>query len=114
MRPPASAPYPTSPIANSAAYNLTSRHYVAARPRGSLSWLSTRPSPLAVVPALLLVFVSVWEVCTTPRDAAALPTDRSCQRAAQLVRSGYQPGDLIVFAPAWIDPIGRMLLADLI
>src|SRR5262249_55570344 len=42
------------------------------------------------------------------------PTDRSWQKAAQLVRSGYQPGDLIVFAPDWIDPIGRMLLGDLI
>jgi hypothetical protein len=76
--------------------------------------LSTRPSPLAVVPALLLVFVSLWEVCVTPRDAAALPTDRSWQKAAALVRSGYQQGDLIVFAPSWIDPVGRMNLGDLI
>ena len=56
----------------------------------------------------------MWETCTTPRDAAALPTDKTWQGAAQLVRAGYQPGDLIVFAPEWIDPVGRMQLGDLI
>ena len=76
--------------------------------------MSTRPSPLAVVPALLLVLVAVWETCATPRDAAALPTDKTWQAAAQVVRAGYEPGVLIVFAPAWIDPMGRMQLGDLI
>src|SRR5678816_3687272 len=95
-------------------YNRTARHYAAARPHGSVWTLSTRPSPLAVVPALLLIFVSTWEVCVTPRDAAALPTDKAWQKAAAIVRDGYQAGDLIVFAPAWIDPIGRWQLGDLI
>jgi len=58
--------------------------------------------------------VAVWETCATPRDAAALPTDKTWQAAAQVVRAGYEPGDLIVFAPAWIDPMGRMQLGDLI
>lgn len=31
-----------------------------------------------------------------------------------MVRAGYQPGDLIVFAPDWIDPVGRLHLGDLI
>jgi hypothetical protein len=36
------------------------------------------------------------------------------QKAATLVRDGYQAGDLIVFAPRWIDPVGRWQLGDLI
>ena len=50
----------------------------------------------------------------TPRDAAALPTDRTWQKASQLVRSSYKEGDLILFAPDWIDPVGRMNFGDLI
>ena len=50
----------------------------------------------------------------TPRYAAALPTDRTWEKTGQLVRDGYQAGDLIVFAPDWIDPIGRMHFGDLI
>jgi hypothetical protein len=30
------------------------------------------------------------------------------------VRAGFRPGDLIVFAPDWIDPVGRYQLGDLI
>lgn len=79
-----------------------------------MSALSTRPSPIAVVPALLLAVLSVWEVCATPRNAAAVPGDHLWKKAAEVVRAGYQPGDLIVFAPAWVDPTGRMHLGDLI
>ncbi len=76
--------------------------------------LSTRPSPIAVVPALLLAVLSVWEMCATPRNAASVPGDRVWAKAAAVVRAGYQPGDLIVFAPEWIDPTGRLYLGDLI
>jgi hypothetical protein len=76
--------------------------------------LSTRPSPIAAIPALLLVVVACWETCATPRDAAAIPGDKSWAKAAAVVRAGYQPGDLIVFAPDWIDPVGRLHLGDLI
>src|SRR5205814_7569859 len=31
----------------------------------------------------------------------------------QAVRAGFREGDLIVFAPAWIDPLGRRELGDL-
>ena len=34
--------------------------------------------------------------------------------AAAEVRAGFQPGDLIVFAPAWSDAVGRLHLGDLI
>jgi hypothetical protein len=77
--------------------------------------LSTRrASPIAVVPALLLAVLSVWEVCATPRNAAAVPGDKAWKKISDVVRAGYQPGDLIVFAPDWIDPTGRMFLGDLI
>jgi len=79
-----------------------------------LSGLSTRPSPIAAVPALLLVVVALWETCATPRDAAEVPGDKVWAKAADIVRAGYQPGDLIVFAPDWIDPVGRLHLGDLI
>jgi hypothetical protein len=76
--------------------------------------LSTRPSPIAVVPALLLAVLSVWEVCATPRNAALVPHEATWKKAADVVRAGYQPGDLIVFAPPWVDPTGRLHLGDLI
>lgn len=76
--------------------------------------MSTRASPIAVVPALLLVAVALWETCATPRYAAAVPEDKAWAKAAELVRAGHEPGDLIVFAPPWIDPVGRLHLGDLI
>lgn len=76
--------------------------------------MSTRPSPIAAIPALLLVVVALWEVCATPRYAAAVPGDKAWAKAAEVVRAGYQPGDLIVFAPDWNDPVGRLHLGDLI
>jgi hypothetical protein len=76
--------------------------------------LPTRPSPVAVVPALLLIVIATWEVCSTPRLAASVPSDEAWERAEKVVRTGYQPGDLIVFAPRWVDPVGRLHLGDLI
>lgn len=76
--------------------------------------LSTRASPIAVVPALFLVVLAVWETCATPRSAASVPGDRSWAKAEAIVREGYRPGDLIVFAPSWVDPVGRLHLGDLI
>jgi hypothetical protein len=71
-------------------------------------------SPIVALPALLLVVVSLWEVCATRRDASAVPGDDAWDRAAKIVRAAFRPGDLIVFAPGWEDPVGRMHLGDLI
>ena len=60
------------------------------------------------------MIVSLWEVCATRRDATTVPDDPAWDRAAEVVRAGYQPGDLIVFAPDWVDPVGRLHLGDLI
>jgi hypothetical protein len=76
--------------------------------------LSTRPSPIAAIPALLLVVVACWETCAAPRQAADVPGDKAWGKAAAVVRAGHQPGDLIVFAPDWNDPVGRLHLGDLI
>ncbi|HEY0192254.1 MAG TPA: hypothetical protein VGC42_14130 [Kofleriaceae bacterium] len=74
----------------------------------------SRTRPIAAVPALLLIAVAGWEVCAARRDARAMPDDAAWHAAGDLVRAGYQPGDLIVFAPGWVDPIGRRELGALI
>ena len=43
-----------------------------------------------------------------------MPSDDAWDRAEEIVRAGHQRGDLIVFAPEWVDPVGRMHLGDLI
>lgn len=72
------------------------------------------PNRLIAIPALALVAIAVWEIVASVRAARAVPHDDEWGHAAELVRAGYRPGDLIVFAPAWTDPIGRMHLGDLI
>lgn len=67
-----------------------------------------------VVPALVLVAVAVWEILATRCSATSVPGDPAWAEAAQVVRAGYRPGDLIVFAPDWVDPVGRLHLGDLI
>lgn len=67
-----------------------------------------------MLPALLLVAISLWEVCAARRDASGVPGDAAWRAAADRVRAGFRRGDLIVFAPSWVDPVGRMHLGDLI
>lgn len=69
---------------------------------------------LAAVPALLLVVVALWEVVAVQCNAHSVPDDDAWARAAAALREGHTDGDLIVFAPAWADPIGRLHLGDLI
>jgi hypothetical protein len=69
---------------------------------------------LAIAPALLIVLVSLWEIAAAHRDATNVPDDAAWDAAATIVRADYRPGDLIEFAPDWIDPIGRLHLGDLI
>jgi hypothetical protein len=42
------------------------------------------------------------------------PTDADWRAAAAEVRAGFRPGDLIVAAPAWADPVMRLHLGDLV
>src|SRR5678815_2514430 len=68
---------------------------------------------LALVPASLLIAAALWEIVAT-RTATAVPGDPSWDEAAAILRKHYQPGDLIVFAPRWVDPVGRLHVGDLI
>jgi len=69
---------------------------------------------LAAAPALLLVIVSLWEVAAAHRDDRSVPDDDAWHGAATALRERAEPGDLIVFAPSWVDPVGRLHLGDLI
>jgi len=76
--------------------------------------VSAPPPAWLAVPALALVLVAIWEIVATLRAPSGVPDDAAWKDAAAAVRAGHQPGDLIVFAPAWADPVGRMHLGDLI
>lgn len=64
---------------------------------------------LAAVAALALVETTVALVA--PSRA---PTEADWRAAAAAIRGPFRPGDLIVAAPAWADPILRVHLGDLI
>jgi hypothetical protein len=59
----------------------------------------------------LLAAVETARALVAPLRA---PRDAEWDSAAAEVRAGYQPGDLIVFAPGWVDPVGRHHLGDLV
>lgn len=63
---------------------------------------------------MLLVGVSLWEITATRCEATSVPDDDAWDAASAIVRRDYKPGDLIVFAPDWVDPVGRLHLGDLI
>lgn len=65
-----------------------------------------------LLPAAAIVAVALWEVVAACLDATSVPGDDDWRRAAEVVRAQAQPGDLIVFAPQWADPIGRLVLGD--
>jgi hypothetical protein len=72
----------------------------------------TRPAPLVWLAfgVALLALVETGNALFAPR-AVATPVD--WKAAAAVVRAGFQPGDLIVFAPYWADQMGREQLGDL-
>jgi hypothetical protein len=73
-----------------------------------------RRSAIALGLAGALVIVALWEIVWTRVAASGVPDDGDWERAAAHVRANHRPGDLIVFAPDWIDPVGRLHLGDLI
>lgn len=66
------------------------------------------------VPAVALVAIALWSTCRVVGAGAGVPDDAAWRAAAARVRSEHQPGDLIVFAPTWVDPVGRLHLGDLL
>lgn len=69
---------------------------------------------LGLAPALALVAIAAWSTCRVVGAGAGVPDDRAWAAAAAAVRAQHRPGDLIVFAPGWVDPVGRLHLGDLI
>lgn len=69
---------------------------------------------MIAAPALFLALVSFWEMVVVSRVRVRAPSERDWQALSAAVRAAHRPGDLIVFAPGWIDPLGRHYLGDLI
>jgi len=75
-------------------------------------FLSRSALPLLIAAGIaLLALVETAVALIAPWRA---PTDADWTAAAREVRAGFWPGDLIVAAPAWADPILRVHLGDLI
>jgi hypothetical protein len=70
-----------------------------------------RAGSLAVLSIVLLALVETAVALIAPGRA---PTQADWHEAARQVRAGFQPGDLVVTAPAWADQILRVHLGDLI
>jgi hypothetical protein len=66
---------------------------------------------MAAGAVVVLAIVETLSAVTAPLRA---PKAKDWAAAERDVRAGFHPGDLIVAAPAWADPIMRMHLGDLI
>lgn len=75
---------------------------------------SFRCHRLAYACAAGIVVLALIETANAWLAPLRAPTDRDWRALAAEVRAGFQPGDLIVAAPAWADPLLRMHLGDLI
>jgi hypothetical protein len=69
-------------------------------------WLSI----VAIALIALLAFVETVNAVVAPLRA---PSDKDWAVAAAFVRRQFRPGDLIVAAPLWADPLVRLRLGDL-
>jgi len=72
----------------------------------------TRAVAHAAVAAL--VALALFEAGVALTAPLRTPRAADWERAATFVRSEKKPGDLVIFAPAWVDPIGRLHLGDVI
>jgi hypothetical protein len=68
----------------------------------------------AVIVAALVALVALVETSVALTARARVATDGDWQAAAAEVRAGFAAGDVIAFAPAWVDQIGRAHLGDLV
>jgi hypothetical protein len=64
--------------------------------------------------ALLVALGALGEIGAQAVNSWRVPSDAEWNAAAAYVRARHQPGDGIVFAPAWVDPVGRLHLGDLV
>jgi len=54
----------------------------------------------------------IWELAANQLQQRDVPTRAHWQAADNFVRKHHKPGDLIVTAPGWADPLGRLVLGD--
>jgi hypothetical protein len=64
--------------------------------------------------AALVVLLALVEAVSAFVAPSRAPDGRDWHAAAIEVRAGFRPGDLIVAAPAWADPLMRLELGDLV
>jgi len=65
----------------------------------------------ALIPACLVIAAALYSIVIVRRSGdVATPTQ--WRAVAKSVRAARKPTELIVFAPAWIDPVGREYLGD--
>jgi hypothetical protein len=69
---------------------------------------------VAVILAALVALLALVETGVAVTARARVATDADWDAAAVEVRAGFQPGDVIAFAPAWADQVGRAHLGDLV
>lgn len=79
----------------------------------ALVWPSGR-ARLALGGVAAVALLAVVETAVAVIAPARAPTEADWDAAAAAVRQGFRPGDLIVAAPVWADPILRVHLGDLI
>jgi hypothetical protein len=70
-----------------------------------------RVSVIAAAAVVALALVESVNAVVAPLRA---PEEGDWQWASATVRAGFHPGDLIVAAPAWADPVMRQQLGDLV
>lgn len=68
----------------------------------------------ARVAAAGLVLLAVWEVTVLMNAHWSAPTTGDWRSVAAAVHESAQKNALVVFAPRWIEPVGRLWLGDLV
>jgi hypothetical protein len=71
-------------------------------------------SRVGLAVAAAIAVLAVVEAAVALIAPSRAPKDQDWEAAAREIRAGFAPGDLIVAAPAWADPIMRMHLGDLV
>ena len=76
--------------------------------------MKPRVSRFALVAAAALALLALFETAVALTAGARVAPASDWEAAAAEVRAGFSPGDVIAFAPAWVDQIGRAHLGDLV
>jgi hypothetical protein len=79
-----------------------------------MKWGPPPRSALPLLTAAAVALLALVEAAVALIAPSRAPSDADWAAAAREVRGGFRPGDLIVAAPAWADPILRVYLGDLI